>query len=232
MKRGCSSSSDGTLTGGTGDVNPQSIVYNDSYGITNAAMANFFSATIPNPSWDLNRSIAATSCAQKKAFVLEVLKVMFYLDPAIIGSNAAVPIFATQGVSLVQLNTAPQPPASSSAVSGCLQWLQQQASGPGNVQTNSSLIAMCHATNHVTNGTITASINDTQSCVDNMKVIDVTDGAGHGVIVGTQNLQVLAYTRYSSTPGVGATQNLAVQIMYRYKQIPYDEFIRQYTFGY
>jgi len=62
--------------------------------------------------------------------------------------------------------------------------------------------------------------------------LDLTDGAGHGVIVGAPVFNMRQYTRYvSNPPGATGEMLLGVRIMYRIKGIPYDEWVRQFTFG-
>ena len=225
MKRGCSSSSSGDmLTGGTGDVNPQVLMVGQDLTFTNAS-GNFYNiAQIPNPAWDINRSLSASTCKNAKAFVLEVLKVTFNND---IGGGIAASVGVIQvisGISLVQGNSIP--PGAGTNYNAFFRFiLQQMGSTSPEIQNNSNVIAFnieeLDRTDNV--GTATRGPSSYE--------IDCTDGAGHGIIVGTQYLYLLAALRFSAAPGVSGSGWPAAKILYRYKGIPYDEFIRQYTFG-
>ena len=232
-KRGCSSSSS-DLTGGTGDVNPQILSVIGTYSIPNSASATGAVLSIPNPAWDLNRAAGAGACPKAKAFVMEILKVWLLLDTPAIGANAVVPIYGFSGASLVAVNQPPTALATSSTVNGCIEWLSQQASGAAQAQPSSTCLAINTLQSHFTNGTFTgaAPIQDIPPTRDMWEEVPVTDDAGHGVIIGTQQLQILAATFYNQTPGISQSNQMGARILYRFKGVPYDEFIRQYTFGY
>lgn len=232
-KRGCSSSSS-DLSGGTGDINPQVIAVHQTYSIPNSAAATGVVMSIPNPAWDLNRAAGAGACPKAKAFVMEILKIWLLTDSPAIGANATVPLYGLSGVSVVAVNAPPTALLTTSGVGACMEWLQQQNAGPAAAVPTATCLAVSNVQTHFTNGTFTGAppIQDLQPNRELWHETDLTDEAGHGVIIGTQQLQILAFTFYNQVPGVTQTNMMGARILYRFKGVPYDEFIRQYTFGY
>lgn len=53
-----------------------------------------------------------------------------------------------------------------------------------------------------------------------VKVWDATDGAGHGVIVATDNI----YAQVGSS-ATGATNTVNIKVLYRWKNVPIEEFV-------
>lgn len=225
MKRGCSSSSS-DLTGGSGDVNPQILNYVSSFSYSNQTGSQGFVRSFPNPVWEMNRA-TAVNCQTKKAYVMEVLKVWLYteeLAQLAAGNGAQV---ANTYVSL-SYDAAPVP--NLAVGSGFLQsfdWLLDAATEVPNNSTN--VLAASQA------GTWSAAQPTgapTTMGSDGWHETDLTDGAGHGVIVGQAVFNLREYIRWDVTaPGAIGQGLMGCRILYRIKGIPYDEWVRQFTFG-
>lgn len=213
-------------------MNPQIMALTAQYTVPNSASATGVVASIPNPAWDLNRAAGAGSCPQKKAFVMEILKIWLLLDSPAIGANATIPIYGFSGTSVVAVNAPPAALATASTIALSIEWLSQQAQGTSAVQPSASCLAVASTQTHFTAGTNTTTVQDISPGTEMWKMFDLTDGAGHGVIIGTQQIQILAAAYYNQTPGITQNQQYGARILYRFKGVPYDEFIRQYTFGY
>lgn len=225
MKRGCSSSSD-TLTGGTGDVNPQILSFMDEHALANSAGSQSMVRTFPNPMWDLNRSISLQSCGAKaKAYVMEVLKVGLISDIPNLSSVTASAITVIVNSSLSYDNApAPDLPTGSGYVQ-TYEWLLDLVRGVP--QNNTNVIASGgSATFAATNPTGAPS-----SGAGLWEWTDLTDDAGHGVLIGAPVFNLRHFVRYSATPGYTGSTIAGVQIHYRVKAIAYDEWVRQFAFG-
>lgn len=227
MKRGCSSSSSDKLTGGTDDVNPQQLIMigEDVYGSASTGSGGY-SHQFPNPAWDINRAITP-GCGKQKAVVLEVLKVWLLTEilnmEATMGSNPQVETI----ISLVSSPTVIPGLPSGSGYVQTLEWVTQSTRNVPTLNTNLLAIAESHVTAPTTpTGAAIANPNEWQET-------DLTDGAGHGVIVGNQYLYVLRTSRVDAAHGPSSNMEsyYGVKILYRYKYISYDEFVRQFTFG-
>jgi len=225
MKRGCTSSSS-DLTGGTGDVNPQILTFLDEATFANVTGSQATVRTFPNPVWEMNRASTLT-CKSQKAFVMEVLRVSLYVDIPTVFAAAGGSVVGENQVSLSYDNApAPALPAGS----GNLQSFEWLLDSTRNVPQNNANILATGAAGSWAGTTPTGSPNSdsSQGWIDR----DLTDGAGHGVIVGAPVFNMRQYTRYvSNPPGATGEMLLGVRIMYRIKGIPYDEWVRQFTFG-
>lgn len=231
MKRGCSSSSSSDLSGGTGDINPQILSVTSVLAVANVAQATGGSIQIPNPAWDLNRAAGAGACPKAKAYVMEILKIWLATDAPAFGTNATLPLWGATGTSVVAVNQPPAALATTATLDLCMEWLQQQLSGAANMVPTSSCLVQQVKQSHFLNGTFGAPMMDVSQ--DKLwEEFDLTDEAGHGVIIGTQNIQLLTFARYNQLPGLTQNMQYGARILYRFKGVPYDEFIRQYTFGY
>lgn len=225
MKRGCSSSSS-DLTGGTGDVNPQTLQIIDEAAFANQTGSQATVRTFPNPVWEMNRASTLT-CKSQKAFVMEVLKVSLYVDAPTFLAAAGGAVVGENHVSLSYDNApAPALPAGS----GNLQSFEWLLDGVRNVpQNNTNVLATASAGSWAANTPTGSPASDSNfGWVER----DLTDEAGHGVIVGAPVFNLRQYTRYVlNAPGSAGEMMLGCRILYRIKGIPYDEWVRQFTFG-
>jgi len=227
MKRACTSSSS-DLTGGTGDVNPQILSYISNRSYSNQTGSQGTTQYFNNPVWEMNRAgnLAGGAC-NKKAYVMEVLKVWLYVENLALlaaGNGAQV---ANNYLSL-SYDAAPQPdlPVGSGPYQS-FNWLNDSETQVPQNSTN--ILASAQ------NGSWSAA-QPTGSPVaegsDAWKETDLTDGAGHGVIVGQPVFNLRSYVRWDVTaPGASGTYLVGVRILYRVKGIAYDEWVRQFTFG-
>lgn len=223
MKRGCTSSSS-DLTGGTGDVNPQVLQFIDEAAYANATGSQASIRTFPNPVWEMNRASSLT-CQTKKAFVMEVLRVALYVDTPTF-SNVLGQIIAENHVAL-SYDNAPSAPLIAGA--GNLQSFEWLLDSVRNVpQNNANVLAVSNS------GAWTATnpTGSPNSMIDGWVERDLTDDAGHGIIVGAPVFNMRQYTRFVGlAPGATGDMLLGVRITYRIKGIAYDEWVRQFTFG-
>lgn len=225
MKRGCSSSSS-DLTGGTGDVNPQILSIIDEVTIANQTGSQATVRTFPNPVWEMNRASSLT-CQTKKAFVMEVLAVELYVDSPVLLAAAGGACVAENQISLSYDNApAPALPAGSGGMQS-MEWLLDSVR---NVPQNNTNVIAAAASGAWSAATPTGSPTSDASFGWIYKSLD--DGAGHGIIVGAPVFNLRQFTRYTvSAPGTALDLMLGARIYYRIKGIPYDEWVRQFTFG-
>lgn len=161
----------GSLTGGTGDVNPQWM----KISTTQSGADTFTQTTNPIPVQRLPTS--------GRAQVMEILKILFYSDAARAEVDSTVQAFLTTK----SYSTAPS-------------------------KTDGPLIAWWkEATEITTSG---------QAVIQYPFVMDLMDGAGHGVIVATDNL----YLSVGSAT-TGASNIVYAWILYRWKNVALPEYI-------
>lgn len=226
MKRGCTSSSSDRLTGGSDDVNPQQLIMiGEDHYITGATGSASYRHMFPNPAWDINRAISP-GCG-KKAVVLEVLKVWLLKDTLDIEAAMGTTPQIENYISLYSSPTLIPALAAGSGYAQTLEWVTQSVRDVPTLNTNLLAISQGHLSSAAT--PTGSPINSPEEWTE----FDLTDGDGHGVIVGNQYLYVLRVMRYTTTagPGLGFDSYYGVKMLYRYKYISYDEFVRQFTFG-
>lgn len=61
--------------------------------------------------------------------------------------------------------------------------------------------------------------------VDEPIVRDLTDGSGHGVLIGTDNLFVTLSTQISGSTATGAVNHATCRVLYRWKDVALQEYI-------
>lgn len=172
-KRSASSS----LTGGTGDVNPQWMVT----FVTQSANDTTTSTAFPNP-------VPKYPGSQGRAIVMEVLAVQMIFDDVALPANNAAMVLA--------LATSDQTGATVTALFRS-----------GRVIALRSL-DLIYATS--------AGF----AWVERIKEIDLTDEAGHGILVATDNI----YPTLAST-STGAANVGTIRIKYRLKEVGLAEYI-------
>lgn len=172
-----------SLTGGTGDVNPQLLTLT---ALTLTATDTF---TIQQQSIPITRIPARGG----KAVVMEVLKVYFDM-PAPSGGN-----FTATGQTI-------------------LAYVQLSTSRVGLIDSTDPNVFAFSDTD--TRGAFTAGGSYAYTQNNSPVVIDLTDGAGHGLLVATDSLFFSANTvNYS----VAAT--FVCKILYRFKEVKLEEYI-------
>lgn len=227
MKRGCKSSrSSDTLTGGSGDVNPQILSYLLDATYTNTAGSQGVVGTFPNPVWDLNRSIQL-GCDKSKAYAMEALSVDLISEVIPINAALAAPIGTAEWASL---SNEPGPSALMVPGSGLTQTWEWIMGGQRGVPQNDSNVlatqaqsAYCSGTSGPTGGPYVAA--------DSWKHFDLTDGDGHGVLCGAAVFNLRYAVRFSVAPTATGNFHLGCRIKYRVKAISYEDWVRQFTFG-
>jgi len=172
--------SSSSLTGGTGDVNPQ------WFNMTTTTIANdtYIQTQFPLPVQRLLQN--------NRSQVMEVLKVYIQVDPSI-GTAAT----QTNFQKLVQITT------KSLTASVTLE--------------EPTLIALARFDSF---NAFTAAGTYAAFGPNNPIVFDLTDGAGHGLLVATDNL----YIGYD-TNNVGATSKASAKILYRWKNVSETEYV-------
>ena len=173
-----------TLTGGTGDVNPQFLL---SPRISNATPGSLVSVQLPLPI----QRLPTTGRAQ----VLEILKVTWDFDFTIINTDAATTL---GGIAYLTTRN-PNNSAPSTVDNTTVDWIEQK------LQTLSA-----------TSGGIAVQI-------EHPFLHDLTDGAGHGVLIGTDYLFLSLLNPSGYTAG-NVTFSSA-RILYRWKDVSLAEYI-------
>ena len=175
MKRGKSES----LTGGTGDVNPQNMKIVLEQMATDAFAQNF--TPLPIPRYPQQNG---------KQIVMEVLGVTFTPTQWTIATSATNKYFA-------QLSTNPNIPASIRAA----------------VQDPRGIAHMFYQI--ITGATPNTFYKEGEY------YIDLTDNAGHGLLIATDNI----YGYITTEQTTGANFEVVVNIEYRFKQVSLAEYI-------
>lgn len=180
-----------SLTGGSGDVNPQWMCLQ----VTQTSADALTTVSIPLPVQRL---------AQKsgKSMVMEILKIFWDIP--------AYTVAPAQGIIIwVALSTkSPLLPVT-----------------PTQVQLNAVQAS----------GTTIDYVNRLQAChsaaagsfynVDEPVVRDLTDGAGHGVLIGADNLFLTLSTVISGSTATGANNHATCRVLYRWKDVSLQEYI-------
>lgn len=227
MKRGCKTSrSSDTLTGGSGDVNPQVLQFIQSHDFANSLGSQGFVDTFPNPVWDLNRSIQL-GCDKNKAFAMEVLAVDMINDGPPLASSLTTAMSASS-LTALSYDAAPSPalPVGSGYVQ-TWEWVMDAVRGTAQNDTN-VLATQGDSTQVAIAGGPLASPYTIGPTWDR---VDLTDGQGHGVLVGSAVFNIRTALRFSTTPSATGTIITGCRILYRVKAISYEEWVRQFTFG-
>lgn len=219
-KRPCSSSSGCSQVV---DKNPQNLVHFGTVTYANVSGAQVASQAMPNPAWEINRA-TSFSCP-KKALVMELLRCVLEVEGINgVAAAATAPISQYQAISLVNLSTL-APLSSTVGFQAFLEWMTQttrntpQVSGP--------LIAK-HAIEQYASTTPTGGAAWQNRAME--QAFDLCDSDGNGIIVGGPNFYLLWGFFCSNTPGSG-NLNAVAHVTYRYKEISYEDWVRQFAFG-
>ena len=227
MKRGCKSSrSSDTLTGGSGDVNPQVLQYILEGQYLNVPGSQGWVATFPNPVWDLNRSIQL-GCDKSKAYAMEVLSVDLINEVIPVNAAVAVEIGVAEWAALSN-DAAPSPniPAGS-GLTQTWEWILDAVRG---VPQNDTNVLATQAQSTYVSSTSGPS-GSPYTGTDSWKHFDLTDGDGHGILCGAAVFNLRYAIRFSAAPTAVGTMHRGCRIKYRVKAISYEDWVRQFTFG-
>lgn len=173
----------GSLTGGTGDVNPQ------WFGMGAGAASN--AATWAEASQAVPRDAFDQSATKK--LVMEILKVQFIVTGTTTWAVAA------DGSVRFYLST------------------QSWTAEPTLIQQNGRVIAK----HRIDISDERAAAGSAQASADFERILDVTDGAGHGILFAGESLYVGVVGVASSGLSGG---NVSARILYRWKKVPVLEF--------
>lgn len=229
-KRACMSSSKDTLTGGTMDVNPQILLVVGEDKITaGLSGSRGFKHQFSNPAWEFNRAISP-SCDPCKtmAYVLEILRVSLLADEVPYETGMGVGAQAENYISLVSTqNTAVPDLIAGAGYMATLEWITQTTRDSPSYSATTYAVAQKHT------AAATTPSGSPINTEDDWQHFDLTDGAGHGVLVSNNVLTVLRAVRYTVTtgPSADADSYYGCRILYRYKGISYGEWVRQFAFG-
>ena len=175
---------DGSLTGGTGDVSPQ--FFNMSQ--TQSAADTTTTGTFPVPIQRLPTG--------GKAQVMELLKIFW--------TRSGMPISA-----------------SAAEANDVIGWTLSTSSFgttiPANGLAEPRVVMSRQDLDH---SAFTAAGSYLFQDVGQNGSLDVTDGAGHGVLIATDNI----FLQVNSTT-TGAANNVALKLLYRWKNVKIEEYI-------
>lgn len=158
---------------------------------------------------------------------MEILKIWLYVEEL---SQVAAGNGAQVGNNYVSLSYDAAPVPNLPAGSGFIQsqaWLLDAVAGVSQPATN--VIAVGQSGTWSAAQPTGAPVSMGQ---DAWHETDLTDSAGHGVIVGAQLFNLRQYVRWDLTaPGSTGQGLVGARILYRIKGVPYDDWVRQFTFG-
>lgn len=227
MKRGCKSSrSSDTLTGGSGDVNPQILQYIVDATYTNNVGSQGWVATFPNPVWDLNRSIQL-GCDKSKAFAMEVLSVDLINEVIPVNASVAAAIGIGEWAALSNdAGPSPNLPVNS-GLTQTWEWIMDAVRGVP--QNDTSVLAAQAQSTYVSDAA--GPSGSPYTGTNSWKSFDLTDGDGHGVLCGAAVFNLRYAVRFSIAPTATGDFHRGCRIKYRVKAISYEDWVRQFTFG-
>lgn len=176
----------GSLTGGSGDVNPQFL--NASFTQSAANSTDTFTLGTP--------IVRVGADSRGNATIMEILKIFWELP----NINAAGAAQTFRGVDIVMMTSAPA------------------ATGTFTPFSNGKVIMNCR---HSTANCFTAGGTGMTIWDQNPRVVDLTDGAGHGVLVAVDNL----YFQISTVGMPGQAETFQCKILYRFKTVKLVEYI-------
>lgn len=182
-----------SLTGGTGDVNPQWMRFH----IGQAAADTATELAIPLPQIRYPQ-------AQGRSVVIEILKVQIDSTPVYSTAAGTYTLFA--GVAVRQT------PVPVAGITGYQVW-----------KTSTSWIQYLERSSV----TIGAPATLTQSVAQDPIEFDLTDGAGHGMLVATDTLYAYIISAAGNTgnTSTGVANHAEYHILYRMKEVSLQEYI-------
>lgn len=203
----------GSLTGGTGDVNPQT--YSLPFpALTNTAAVNTTRVTgrsypLPVPKFSSNIS---------KSVVFEILGVQWEVN------LPEVPDTSGETIELAySVTTSGYPSAGISvATAGSNAWVNFMAN-PTNVSLFRKALGFVQFNGTDTAGATTGGGSQIYD-FNLSEYDDLTDEAGHGILVATDNIFINAYARASTSGGVTSPEAVAT-LHYRLKEVALQEYI-------
>lgn len=93
------------------------------------------------------------------------------------------------------------------------------------VVTFNQLRAQGTTVDYINRQIITGLANDGNINIDEPVYHDLTDGAGHGILVATDNVYVNLVTVIAGSTGTGVASSCLCKILYRWKEVSLEEYI-------
>lgn len=190
-----------SLTGGTGDVNPQILTMPTVNG-TSLGGVSWFSVTQALP---FNR----LPIAKGKSWVMEVLKVWFVHDL----SSLLPPLTTSAGYLIQKLLLYPGGPLGSVVASSSPTPAAVSMANP-NVIAGSGVSV---------NGMNPVATSNYAMFCQKINEVDLTDGDGHGVLVATDTISLTLAQEI--TAAGGTVPSCQCKILYRVKAVSLQEYI-------
>ena len=194
-----------SLTGGTGDVNPQWLS-------AAAGVGQLQTGTSPGSSASLSQQtqipvpVPRFSVKDGKSIVMEVLKIVWaYGVDLPINTDNSFELILNGYLSTIQ----PQPASAASSIAGTT--VDYYSAAFTETQTNAIGVDFLE--------TIPS---------DNPTFHDITDGAGHGVLVATDNVWLTlnaTATVFNSTQVTIPGATITARMLYRFKEVTLQEYI-------
>lgn len=179
------------ITGGTGDVNPQTVAIVANINLVLGDFDGTTAVQLPVPRFPQKKG---------RAFVYEFLRVNVAYN--FIGAN-----FAIDSI-------------------GFLRWFLNETSGQPTLAANSFIAGGGKSWN--------ASASLAIASYDLLETVDLTDGAGHGVLIGADSCALRWHAEgMIGAAGVAGTIQTNTQIFYRVKEVSIEEYVGivQSSFG-
>jgi len=182
--------SDGSLTGGSGDVNPQ-----------------WFGMQVSQQGTDLTTTAAVPLPVQRlkdegKSQVMEVLRVQWDLPAFLPGSSSTL--------SVLGILTTKDPNLTSGNI---------PLTTFNKLRAQGSTVDYFNRT-FATSATFVGDIG-----YDEPTMHDLTDGAGHGLLVATDTLFLTVASEVGSSGATGAQSNIMCKVLYRWKNVTVQEYV-------
>lgn len=197
-----------SLTGGTGDVNPQWMTLNVTQGAADNTTTTGFALPVPRYPMQNGKSI-----------VMEIIKVQWSMSPLAM-KTADVPA-ASAFFGLLQnalISTSNLAPLTTTTLASITQGLANPRV-ISHYQKEAGVIAVGAPSGTAQMWVLSAN--------DEPVFMDLTDGAGHGFLVGTDTIYItiLTGTKAGATFESGQSNNALCRLLYRFKEIDLAEYV-------
>jgi hypothetical protein len=239
-----------TLTGGTGDVNGQILRAYSVVGPSNTAglmSVRYFN--FPNPAYELNRQLVglpiqmSSSSRPQYAYAMEVLRVILMAPPFQYSLPAGTDVSQRVGVGL---RSETDGAALANNTSNNNNEFYGQILGYGlagslglpNGLSDAPVVTVAASPNQpqplaywIKSTTAEVATFQTNTDLVGKSEWDLTDSAGHGVLVTTPYLSLIGGYRTSIAEGLSGAAPFGCDIFYRLKAIPFEEYLNQLAFS-
>jgi len=182
--------SDGSLTGGSGDVNPQ------WFGMQISQVANDATTTqaYPLPVQRLND--------KDQSQVMEILRIVWDLPAFLPGSNSTL------------------------SLAGFLTTKDPNLTSGGLPLSQFNKLRVQGGTIDYFNRTVATSASFVGDIMyDEPTFHELTDGAGHGVLVATDTLFLTLASEIGASGATGTQSNMMCKVLYRWKNVTVTEYV-------